>query len=220
MLIIFDLDDTLIDTSGCITYYKLEDALRAMVDAGLVLPDFAEAVSLLRRLDRSAESARAALSEFTEIMGIGTEIFERGVHEIYEQPLADRPIFPLEGAIEVLLELRHCHQLALVTIGKHAYQMEKLKKAGIDSHLFSKIVVTQERNKKPHYQLIMDELGYFPKEVIVCGDRISLDLVPAEELGFKTVHVRWGRGTNGLKYRGDHSILKIAELTEIVNSLA
>jgi putative hydrolase of the HAD superfamily len=220
LLIIFDLDDTLIDTSGCITYYKLEDALRAMVNAGLVLPDFSEALSLLRRLDRSAESARAALSEFAEMMSAGTELFEMAVNEIYEQPLADRPIFPLEGAVEVLLELRHCHQLALVTIGKPAYQMEKLKKAGIDSHLFSKIIVTQERDKKPHYQLIMDELGYFPAEVIVCGDRISLDLSPAEELGFKTVHMRWGRGANGFKHRGDHSILKMGELREIVNSLS
>jgi putative hydrolase of the HAD superfamily len=220
LLIIFDLDDTLIDTSGCITYYKLEDALRAMVSAGLVLPDFSEGLDLLRRLDRSAESARAALAEFAEIVSAGKEIFEIGVNEIYEQPLADMPIFPLEGVVEELLGLRHCHQLALVTIGKYAYQMEKLKKAGIDSHLFSKIVVTEERDKKPHYQLIMDELGYFPTEVIVCGDRVALDLIPAQELGFKTVHVRWGRGSTGFKYRGDHSILKISELREIVNSLS
>jgi FMN phosphatase YigB (HAD superfamily) len=221
LLIIFDLDDTLIDTSGCVTYYKLEDALHAMVGAGLVLPDFSEALALLRRLDRFAESARAALSEFIEIVGAGREIFERGVGEIYEQPLADRPIFPLEGVLETLLGLRHYHQLALVTMGRQDYQMEKLKKAGIDSHLFSKIVVTQERNKKIYYQLIMDELGYFPAEVIVCGDRVFLDLAPGKELGFKTVHMQWGRGNSGVKSPRDvdHSISEMSELRDIVNSL-
>jgi putative hydrolase of the HAD superfamily len=222
LLIIFDLDDTLIDTSGCITYYKLEDALHAMVRAGLVLPDFAGALDLLRRLDRSSESARSALSEFTEILGIGKKYFEIGVQEIYEQLPVDMPIFPLEGAVDLLMDLGQQHQLALVTIGKPTHQMEKLKKAGIDSRLFSKIAVTEESSKKLHYQTIMDDLGYSPAEVIVCGDRISRDLIPAKELGLKAVHMQWGRGLNGFKYnRGDvdYSILEIGELKGIVNSL-
>ena len=69
MLIIFDLDDTLIDTSGCITYYKLEDALNAMQAQGLVLPDFAVALELLRRLNKVSLSAESALSECLELLG-------------------------------------------------------------------------------------------------------------------------------------------------------
>ena len=64
MLIIFDLDDTLIDTSGCITFHKLEDALEAMCSAGLILSDFSDSLELLRRLDSTSESAKEALSEF------------------------------------------------------------------------------------------------------------------------------------------------------------
>lgn len=48
MLIIFDLDDTLIDTSGCITHFKLEDALNAMVSQGLPVVDFRESLHLLK----------------------------------------------------------------------------------------------------------------------------------------------------------------------------
>ncbi len=221
MLIIFDLDDTLIDTSGCITHFKLEDALNAMVRAGFTVSDFPTALELLRRLNSTSDSARSAIAEFVEILGGDKSFFEIGVKEAYENIPSDLPVFPLEGAIEILTELGGQHQLALVTIGKPILQMDKMKKAGIDSRIFSKIAVTEEKNKKPHYQMIMDELGYASTEVLVCGDRIPLDLAPAWELGLKTVRIQWGRGLNSAGYKGevDYCISELKELKDIVNSL-
>jgi FMN phosphatase YigB (HAD superfamily) len=221
LLIIFDLDDTLIDTSGCITHFKLEDALHAMVREGLVIADFSEALDLLRRLDHTSESARCAIAEFVEILGIGNNFFEIAVKEVYENISPELPIFPLDGAIELLTDLGQHHPLALVTIGKQMQQMDKMKKAGIDSRIFSKIVVTEERNKKPHYQMIMDDLGYSSTEVLVCGDRVPLDLIPARELGFKTVKMQWGRGLNSPGHKGevDYCISELKELKGIINSL-
>ena len=189
--------------------------------AGLDVPDFSAALDLLRCLDRSAESAKAALSEFVDILGFDKNILEAGVKEIYEKPSSDLPVFPLDGALELLYDLGQQHQLALVTVGRLSHQMEKLKKAGIDSRIFSKISVIEDRNKKPHYQRIVDELGYASTEVLVCGDRIPIDLIPARELGFKTVQMLWGRGLNSLKSRGDvdYFISKIGELKDIVNAL-
>lgn len=192
-----------------------------MIGAGLAVPDFSTALDLLRRIDRSAESAKAALSEFVDILGFGKNILEIGVKEIYEKPSSDLPVFPVDGALELLYDLGQQHQLALVTVGMLSHQMEKLKKAGIDSRIFSKISVIEDKNKKPHYQRIVDELGYASTEVLVCGDRIPIDLVPARELGFKTVQMLWGRGLNSLKSRGDvdYFISKIGELKDIVNAL-
>lgn len=221
MLIIFDLDDTLVDTSGCITHFKLEDALHAMAKDGLVLPNFGEALDLLRRLDSTADSARSAIAEFIEILGADRRFYEIAVKEVYENISSEMPLFPLKGAVETLSELRQHHQLALVTVGKQVQQMEKLKKAGIDSRTFSKIAVTEERNKKPHYQMIMDELGYLPSQVLVCGDRIPLDLVPARELGFKTVKMQWGRGMNTTARQSevDYFISELPEIKGIVDHL-
>lgn len=221
MLIIFDLDDTLIDTSGCITHFKLEDALYSMVCEGLVISNFSEALEQLRRLDSTSESARFAISEFIEMMGADKYFFEVGVKEVYGNLPLELPIFALEGAVDLLHDLGGQHQLALVTIGKQTQQMEKLKKAGIDSRIFSKIVVIEEKNKKPHYQMIADELGYCAKDVLVCGDRVLLDLFPARELGFKTVKMQWGRGLNSTSYKGevDYHISELRELKNIVNSL-
>jgi putative hydrolase of the HAD superfamily len=221
LLIIFDLDDTLIDTSGCITHFKLEDALRTMVSHGLALPNFAEALELLRRLDSTSESARLSLSEFLEIIGADKAYYEIGIKEIYDHETVQLPLFPLEGALEVLAELGQQHQLALVTMGKPSLQMDKLKKAGIDSRIFSKIAIAEERSKKVHYQSIMDELGYAPSEVIVCGDRVSFDLCPARELGFKTIHMQWGRGLNSVGGKGDvdYRIFELKEIKTIIDDL-
>jgi FMN phosphatase YigB (HAD superfamily) len=221
LLIIFDLDDTLIDTSGCITHFRLEDALHAMVNQGMAVADFSEALELLRRLNNTSDSARSAVAEFVEILGADKSFFEIAIKEIYESLPPDMPIFPLDGALDILADLGDNHQLALVTIGRQALQMEKMKKAGIDSRIFSKIAVTEEKNKKPHYQMIMDELGYRPTEVLVCGDRVHLDLAPARELGFKTVKIQWGRGLSSSGYKGevDYCITGLKELKGIVNQL-
>ncbi len=221
MLIIFDLDDTLVDTSGCITPFKLEDALRVMIREGLVLPDFNEGLDLLKRLDMSSESSKHSLAEFLEILNADASLLQIGIKEIYENISSDIPLSPLENVIEVLTELQEEHDLALVTVGKKIQQMEKLKKAGIDSSVFSKIIVSEERNKKPHYQVIVEELGYASSEVVVCGDRIAVDLSPARELGFKTIQMRWGRGLNstGFKNDVDYVVSRFKEIKEIMPSL-
>jgi FMN phosphatase YigB (HAD superfamily) len=221
LLIIFDLDDTLIDTTGCITPIKLENALQRMVEKGLALQDFSAALEQLLRIDRAAESARKALSEFVEINQVPQEFLEIGVKEIYENFSSEIPVFAREGAVELLKELKVVHQLALVTVGKPLQQLEKMKKAGIDSGIFCKIIVCEEPNKRPHYETLMQELGFLPSEVIVCGDRITTDLTPAKQLGIKTVQVRWGRGlsSNGPQSDVDYTITELLEIRDIVSSL-
>lgn len=221
MLIIFDLDDTLIDTSGCITSVRLEDALLRMVEAGLVLPDLPEGIKILRRLNETSGSARTALTEFLEIHGAERRFLEYGLKELSSSLSPDFSLFPLEGALALLLELRAFHQLALVTVGNREFQFEKMKKAGIDSSLFSKIIVCEEPNKGPHYQAVAEELGFSPSGVLVCGDRIPIDLTPAKELGYKTVHIPWGRGKNrsGAKCDVDFTIFNLSEITEIIAAL-
>jgi putative hydrolase of the HAD superfamily len=221
LLIIFDLDDTLIDTSGCITPIKLEEALRCMVEAGFYLTDYEEGLKQLRRINEGAESGKEALAEFLEIHN-GEKYFELGVKELYEHFPLDCPIFPFDGVIETLKNLAQTHHLALVTAGFSEYQHWKLKKTGIDSTFFSKIAVCEQGSKKNHYKLIFDELGVSRKDVVVCGDRILKDLTPAKELGFRTIHMRKGRGKNGPKrvHDVDYSVNEFYEIPEVITSIA
>jgi FMN phosphatase YigB (HAD superfamily) len=221
LLIIFDLDDTLIDTSGSITPFALENALHSMIAAGLYVSSYNDALELLKRINKTALSSSDAISEFIEIIDGTAEHLQIGKEKLYTDMPADVPVFPLDGAGELLTELAQDHELALVTMGKSAIQMEKLKKAGIDSTLFSNIVVSEDRNKKIHYKRLAEEGRYFSNEVLVCGDRIPFDLTPAKELGFKTVHMRWGRGLNSQGRKGDvdYQISTLKELKDIVSHL-
>jgi len=221
LLIIFDLDDTLIDTSGCIIPVKLEEALQRMIEMGLFVPDFQEAAALIKRLDRASESSQRTLSEFLEIMNADKRFLEAGLKEVYENFSPELFAAPLENALQVLNDLGELHRLALVTVGKEEQQHNKLKKAGIDSGIFSKIIVSETANKMPHYQLIIDEFGYAPSEVIVCGDRVERDLAPARELGCRTVQMRWGRGLSSTGKIGDvdYYISNLSELKEIIEKI-
>ena len=133
-----------------------------MVRAGLVVPNFKDALQLLKRLDLAAESAKRSLAEFLEILNADPTLLPIALKEVYESISSNFSLEPLDGANEVLEELSFSHQLAIVTVGKTLQQMEKLKKAGIDSGIFSKIIVSEPGDKKPHYQALADELGYAP----------------------------------------------------------
>jgi putative hydrolase of the HAD superfamily len=221
-LIIFDLDDTLVDTTGSITPVKLEQALAKMVEAGLQAGDFQEALETLKRLDMASESASQTLLEFLEIINADKKYFEIGEAEVYGPLPSDIPVFPLEQVLEVLEELGAQHQLALVSMGKPDQQMLKLKNAGIDSTIFSKIIISESRDKKPHYKTILEELGFTPTQTLVCGDRIKRDLSPAKELGCITVQMQWGRGLSSPSHGSqdvDFAIRKLSQIKDILTSL-
>ena len=221
MLIIFDLDDTLIDTSGSIMPVKYEQSLRRMVASGLSLTDFDAALKILFRLDLAADSSRDALSEFLEILEADKKFLEIAMDEM-SQALSDEILVETQpGAVPLLQELFNFCPLALVTYGSLTLQMEKLKKAGIDTRLFSKIIVSEQRDKMPHYQKLIEEFALFPQEIIVCGDRIRWDLTPAKALGCRTVHIRKGRGRRVTATEGsvDYASDELAELRGIVSEI-
>jgi putative hydrolase of the HAD superfamily len=222
LLIIFDLDDTLIDTSGCITPVKLEKALHCMVAEGLELVDFGRALELLLRLDRKSESAKSALEEFMEINDFDPKFLPVALHEVYSSFSDEIPVFAVEDAVEVLAVLSYDHKMAIVSVGKPELQMWKLKKAGIDSSLFCKILVLEEKNKKKYYEALIQELNLSPSDVIVCGDRIPIDLLPAKQLGCKTIHMKKGRGLHsvGSEREVDFTITHLSQISKVLADIS
>ncbi|MES2344674.1 MAG: HAD family hydrolase [Chlamydiota bacterium] len=198
---------------------KLESALARMIQAGLEIPDFNSALEQLLRLDRCAESGHRALSEFLEIVAAPHGFLELALKEVYHTSCSEISVDPVDGAVEILEELALHHELAIVTIGRQEQQMEKMKNAGIDSTIFSKIIVCGGPDKGPSYQAVVEALGIADVDVIVCGDRITTDLSPAKALGFKTIHVRWGRGLNSVGPKGDvdYSISKLADIKDYLS---
>ncbi|MDN3505794.1 MAG: HAD family hydrolase [Simkaniaceae bacterium] len=206
---IFDLDDTLIETSKCLTPYYLRSCFSAMQGAGS-----AGSLDDLIQLNEKALTLTAALEEFC---GGKKEIYQAGLSAL-NQPLPKNiSIDLLPGALEVLDELQAVHTLALVTKGNPQFQRLKMEKAGIQPERFSKLVIGNGPSKKSDYQMVLSDLKIDPSEALVCGDRVSVDLSPAKELGMFTVHIRNGRGEfhDGPMEHVDFAINDLKQLYEV-----
>lgn len=217
MLIIFDLDDTLIDTTGYLTPLLLKKSLVAAVHEGFYLSDFGSTYRELCRFVEESSGTEEGIDLF--FSSLGEKAFAPLVKKIVlEDPLEGIETIPLFPGVQKLLEkLEKEHVLALVTKGKEERQREKLEKTGLDLALFSKISVVEEGSKQVAYREIALALCFSPEEVVVCGDRIERDLFPAKELGYRAVHVVQGRAERdrSLSSHVDYSVASIEALADI-----
>ncbi len=224
MLIIFDLDDTLIDTTGSIVSPQLARLLATMEERGLFVGDRKKALDVLYRLNASCEDSDAVILEFLEMVDGDNSYFQLARSEIDQMVFSDIKIETVRGARELLNELSEHHKLALVSRGNRERQLLKLKKAGIDASLFSKLMISEESDKEPSYSSLLELFCTSPFDTLVCGDRVQLDLVPAKKLGCVTVHLRSGRGAASpfIAYPGDvdFSIDKLVDIRAIIREIS
>ncbi len=214
-MIVFDLDDTLIDTSGCVTPFKMKSVLELVEKKNVLSKGVEEVEAELVELNQKSRSSSEALFEILKRYG-ALHLYDEAL-SLYTAPLpADFAIQTTPMAKEVVQMLRsRGHLLAIVTGGKQSFQLEKLKKAGFELSMFSKIMIPEDSIKKPCYEALLREFLVLPSQCAVVGDRIPMDLLPAKELGFRTVHMRWGRGLLWKKENWiDHSIRELSELLE------
>lgn len=217
MLIIFDLDDTLIDTSGSVTPFKMRECLENLIATELNITDLEASYQRLLSLNERAASSKEALYQFLLGFEGAPQLWARISVQMTKPLPADFCVPTTPYAREVLEILAKTHTLALVTGGYPPFQIEKLEKAGINRSFFSKIAIPEDSMKKPFYESLIKEFAVEPDGVLVCGDRIAMDLVPAHALGCKTVHMRWGRGRNLEREKWvTHSISHLGELRNIL----
>jgi putative hydrolase of the HAD superfamily len=178
---------------------------------------FESALKSLLALNEVSVNSKEAIRDTLESYG-AMHLFEEAL-TLYTEPLP--PGFAVQttpNAKNVLHALREKgHRLAIVTGGKNAFQLDKIEKAGFELSVFSKIMVSENCIKKPYYEALLKEFSELPSDCVVIGDRIPMDLLPAHELGFRTVHMRWGRGRMWKSENWiDHSIRELSELLEIL----
>lgn len=213
MLIIFDLDDTLIDTSGSLTPLRLRSALEILSQSQHSSDQYCD----LLQWNRELGSAEKAIKFFSTRYRCSAECEREALSQLRAPLDPDFVVPTIPYAKEILEYFQGKYFLALVTAGERALQLSKLEKAGIDSEIFSKIAVAEDGLKKPIYGALAQEFSKSPDQVWVLGDRIQKDLLPGKELGFRTIHMRWGRGA--LVHHEswiDYSIEKLEELKRII----
>jgi len=218
LLIIFDLDDTLIDTTKKLTPIIFKKALKIMMSKGLHIKNENLAYKKLLQIDKNSINSKESIKKFLYEINANKNFYDIAI-EVMSQPLEeDIKVFTTKNAKKILKYLSYNHILAMVSIGKEKFQVDKIQKAGIDTTVFSKIIITRKENKGFFYKKIIEELNFFYKKTYVCGDKINVDLIPAKKIGCKTIHMKWGRG----KYLSDdnnvdYTINFLDEIKEIVN---
>jgi FMN phosphatase YigB (HAD superfamily) len=217
LLIIFDLDDTLIDTSGFVTPFKMKECLEALISAGVNVADFKVSYAELLEKNRKSPKSTDAFVSFAKSLSASEAQIQLAYEKLFA-PLPDRFQIPMTPHAKEILDYYHRRcLLAIVTGGHPPFQWDKLKKAGIDSSFFSMIAVPEDSKKKPYYEALQRKFDLPSQEIWVCGDRIEMDLKPAFELGFNTIHMRWGRGASLESEEWiDHSVKDLSELKEII----
>ena len=151
MLIIFDLDDTLIDTSGSIIPFKLKLCLQRLEKMGLDMPEPEIAYKELLELNARCLRSLDALKEFITKRGGDPDWISELKEDLFS-PLPEDFFIPTTPyAKEILKELSSQHELALVTVGYPPFQREKLKKAGIEPGLFGNILIPGGCIKRSSY---------------------------------------------------------------------
>ncbi len=217
MLLIFDLDDTLIPTSEELTPKRLRAVLEEVFSRGWLLGDKNALHRELFELHVNGETTTDVLRKFFEAKNQDAYLY--ALNAIARVPLEITEVKSLEKEIRLLEELRKDHLLAIVTKGSEPLQREKMELYGLEEEFFERIYVVQEGEKKgDYYEKLAYECDKDFSEIMVIGDKIELDLYDAKKLGCTTVHIRQGRGRNQTKLLDlpDFVIDDLKELRNIV----
>lgn len=182
---------------------------------GLGVADADRAYRELLQINEELSKTREAVESYARRLGATENQIYLMLKEL-ATPLPSQFAVPTTPFAKEILEFyRDRCPLVLVTAGHPPFQRDKLEKAGIDSSIFSMIEVPEDSVKKPFYEAAQKKFLKRPDEIWVCGDRVETDLYPAYELGFHTVHMRWGRGKKGKAEPWiEHTIASLIELKE------
>jgi putative hydrolase of the HAD superfamily len=192
--VVFDLDDTLIDTSGQLLEPAHREAAEAMVRAGLCAS--VEAVAR-RRMElatlRPGEDLDAIVAE--DFGSPGDPALIAAARKAFFERRIER-LDALPEVAAVLAALRAAgRRRFLVTAGHEPTQRRKLELCGlIDVFDGAGFVPSDAPDKGPAIEKVLAEHGLRAESVLVVGDRLDRDVEPARRLGCWTARVDRGEG--------------------------
>ncbi len=215
MYLVFDLDDTLLDTTKVTAPFLLSKVIEAWAKRGHLRISPTKAMEELQHSKSLYGTGRECLAEFVRGEHLSAEALEMALEIYYGYWDEQIPIALKPGALELLDSMSHCAK-ALVTMGETSRQRDKIHRCGIEKY-FERILIVEEPIKSKAY----DELsrtwiaeGAAPTQIVVIGDRPETDLLPAHQRGWRTVCMGHGAEPSGW----DPTIRDIEELFLILQA--
>lgn len=221
--IVFDLDDTLVDTFNLLIKPLENEAAAAMIAAGIGASDhsrLAEIILDLRKNDPENVEERL-LQQFPQAAGRTLEARRAVFVNASPDKLTIKPEIK-----HMLEELRAAgYDTYLVTTGPREFQDKKIDQLGIrDLFLDTEVLESgSEITKERWLDSLARQHGYNKAAVVVVGNRLDNEIQAGNQLGMITVWVRYGEGSglNPCQKTGqpDYTISDIAEFPGVLAKL-
>lgn len=191
--IAFDLDDTLLDTTGILVPKASADAFQILIDNGLNL-SMQQCQELRLKMIQTMSH-----KEVFKLLALqfGTEQTKQAlplaIAAFYEPQLPDTlPLLP--GAIENLRHLKQKYKLYIVTAGTESAQREKAKRLGIEP-FFENIYVVNSLDKKRKSDAFLDIIqkeNIKNDELLCIGNSLSSEIFDAVNMGCVACYFEFG----------------------------
>lgn len=214
-VLVFDLDDTLLNTSETLLPAAQRESWSALKMAGVELP-WEEFLKRWRRASRLKEPGKDLIETFVgEIKDpVGRPLsperlktITEALHQAFYGRRVKESLVLFEGARKTLEQLAPHFVLHLLTAGFLGTQRQKVQGLQIESQFQAIHYCDIERGeKKEHYfEKILADSSYAPEQHMSVGNRRDTDIGPAKKLGLKTC----------LMLRGEHLHQRPASENEI-----
>lgn len=197
-MVVFDLDDTLIDTFGVLVPAAHRAASEAMARAldeidGAPDADAIQAVRerLLAEDPRDLDARVAAALELPTPEA--TQAAARAGSNAWHRPRIPAECkLDLKGVRSLLRRLARDYKLVLLTQGDPATQAAKLRKAKLEDSFKQAVYVPVEGSKFTALGKLMERNEIRGQQVVVIGDRPDREIEAANRLGCWTIRVQRG----------------------------
>ncbi len=191
--LVFDLDDTLLDTSQLLVPMAAKHACQEMIKQGLqcsLQVCEQERAKLANQL-----SHREIFKKIANDIGcIHTELaIENAVNAFYN-PAVPKNLPLMPGALENLSELSKKYSLFLLTTGNLETQLKKIHALNI-LHFFKEYFIVDAfkgERKLDIFKKIIYSYAYQPSEILSIGNRLSNEIREAKMCGCTTCYFEYG----------------------------
>lgn len=186
--LVFDLDDTLIDTSE--VYYRVK----------IKILDYASSCGIERNL---AEDRFELIEDKNhDIYGHDPLRYSYSAEELFNyfrlgktqisvaqdiaRRIADTIPEPISGSYELLEWCLGRFNLSLLTRGESNLQRLKIEKLGLKRYFGSKIRVTKSKTPT-QFRYLLSTINTLPARAVIIGDSLKADIAPANAIGSKSI---------------------------------
>lgn len=223
--VIFDLDNTLIDFIR-MKRIAVEEAVDAMIDAGLSLPKKKAVEELFKIYFREGLEDPQIFQKFLKEMTGEIDYKKLAYAIVAYRQVRTGFLHPYPGTSRTLMKLKEKGlKLAVVSDAPKLKAWIRLVNMRID-HFFDVVVALEDTGeKKPSllpFKAALKQLKVPPSECLMVGDWPERDLTGAKTLGMKTCFAKYGYEatptiiTKKSEVKADYVINDISELEKLI----